>query len=253
MKKLLCVLLVMTIALSFAACGKEKQSKVTIYIPETMTISDPTGAVMVTINLVFEEGWETKESFQVTYSGDTEILGENVPTITYNGKTVITDMAGVSRSEAICDDNGRQISQTIYYLSENATMEKMETSVTYDAHGRRLTQVIKSYYSGNAEPVIQTQTYTYEDTETGSKGTWNDGDITYVIEYDKDYRFVAQATVMNGQEMSRSETEYDANGNQISTVSYYSGQKNMETKYTYKAVEVSAETAARLPQFKQGK
>ncbi|MBE6986570.1 MAG: hypothetical protein E7433_03990 [Ruminococcaceae bacterium] len=256
MKKLFCVLLVMTILLSFAACGKEKESKVTIYIPETDTVFQAdTVSSQLAVTYIFEEGWQEKESFRVTFSGNTEALGvgNDVPTMIFNGKTVITEMAGVKRSEATYDENGRQIFRITPFLTENATVAKMEFAFTYDAQGRKRTQITKYHYPDKAEPVTETQTYTYVDTETGSKGTYTEGNSSYVLEYDKNYRLVAKVTITDGQEISRTESEYDENGNQIKSISYDQGQKTSESKYTYKAVEVSEETANRLPQFNRGK
>ena len=256
MKKLFCVLLVMTILLSFAACGKEKESKVTIYIPETDTVFQAdTVSSQLAVTYIFEEGWQEKESFRVTFSGNTEALGvgNDVPTMIFNGKTVITEMAGVKRSEATYDENGRQIFRITPFLTENATVAKMEFAFTYDAQGRKRTQITKYHYPDKAEPVTETQTYTYVDTETGSKGTYTEGNSSYVLEYDKNYRLVAKVTITDGQEISHTESEYDENGNQIKSVSYDQGQKISESKYTYKAVEVSEETANRLPQFNRDK
>lgn len=252
MKKLLCVLLAMTVLLTLAACGQEKQRKVTIYIPETDTVYQAgTDSAPLSVTYIFEEGWQEKESFRMTYSGDIEILGvgKDVPTQIFNGKTVITEVTGVYRSEATYDDNGRQISRITPFLTENATMATMEFSYTYDAHGRKLTQVTKYYYPDTAETVTETQTYTYEDTETGSKGTFTEGDTTYVLEYDKNYRLVAEVTITDGLEVSREECGYDEHGNPVKAVTYDRGQKVSEAEYTYKAVEVSEETANRLPHF----
>ena len=255
MKKLLCVLLVMMTLVSFAACGKETQNKVTIYIPETDTVYYPdTASAPQSVTYNFEEGWQEKESFRVTYSGDIEILGvgKDVPTEIFNGKTVITEVAGVYRSEAAYDDNGRKISRITPFLSENANMAVMEFTYTYDAHGRMLTQVTKYSYPDKTEPVTETLIYTYEDTEAGSKGTFTEGATTYVLEYDKNYRLVAEVTITDGQEVSREECEYDEYGNPVKAVTYEQGQKVSEAEYTYKAVEVSEETANRLPYFKRG-
>ena len=252
MKKLLCVLLTMTVLLTLAACGQEKQRKVTIYIPETDTVYQADrGSAPLSVTYIFEEGWQEKESFRMTYSGDIEILGvgKDVPTQIFNGKTVITEVAGVCRSEATYDDNGRKISRITPFLTENATMATMEFAYTYDAHGRKLTQVTKYSYPDRAEPVTEIQTYTYEDTETGSKGTFTEGDTTYVLEYDKNYRLVAEVTITDGREVSREECEYDEHGNPVKAVTYDRGQKVSEAEYTYKAVEVSEETANRLPHF----
>ena len=65
----------------------------------------------------------------------------------------------------------------------------------------------------------------------------------------KNYRPVAKVTITDGQEVSRTESEYDEHGNQVKTVTYDRGQKISEAEYTYKAVEVSEETANRLPHF----
>lgn len=249
--------LCLTFCLLLAGCGKDSDQggKVTIFIPDTDTVFQ-TDTVLThkTLTYSYEEGWQDKESFRVTCSGDVEILGvgNDAPTMIFNGKTVITEIAGVYRSETTYDDNGRQIFRITPFLTENATIAKMEVTFTYDTRGRKLTQITKYYYPDEAEPVTQTQTYTYVDTETGSKGTWSEGNTTYIIEYDKNYCPVALATVTDGQEVSRTEAEYDEYGNQVKSVTYAQGQKVTETKFTYKEVEVSEETAARMPYFKRG-
>ena len=254
MKKLFCVLLVLTTVLSIAACAAEKQNMVTIYIPDTDIQIDP-DSTQRTVTYLFEEGWQEKESFRVTYTGDTEILGvgNDAPADIFSGNTIVSEIAGVKRSEATYDDYGRQISRITPFLSENANMATMEFAYTYDALGRRLTQTTKYSYPDKAEPEIETQTYTYEDTETGSKGTYTQGNTTYVLEYDKKCNLVTKATITDGQEVSRTESEYDQYGNWIRSVSYAYGQKTFEQQYTYKAVEVTEETANRLPWFKRGK
>lgn len=255
MKKLFCAFLIMTVLLSFAACGREKRDTVTIYIPDTdMVTQTDGGSEQLSVTYIFEEGWQEKESFRVTCSGDTEILGvgNDAPTMIVNGRTVITEIAGVRRSEATYDENGRQIFRITPFLSENANMATMEFTYTYDARGRKLTQVTKYYYPDQAEPVTETQTYVYEDTETGSKGVCSVGSTTYELHYDKSDRLVAKVTVTDGQEVSRTECEYDEHGNWVKAVSYEQGQKTSESEYTYKTVEVSEETANRLPFFTRG-
>ena len=253
MKKLFCVFFVMINLLFIAACVNEKQNEVTIYIPDT-DIQTNTDLTQLTVSYIFEEGWQEKESFRVAYIGDTEILGvgNDAPTEIINGNTIITEIAGVKRSVATYDDHGRQISRITPFLSENANMATMEFAYTYDTLGRRLTQVTKYSYPDKAEPEIETQAYTYEDTETGSKGTYTQGNTTYVLEYDKQCNLVTKATITDGQEVSRTESEYDQYGNWIRSVSYAYGQKTFEQHYTYKAVEVTEETANRLPWFKRG-
>ncbi len=254
MKKLFCALLVITTLFSIAACAAEKQNMVTIYIPDT-DIQIDADSTQRTVTYLFEEGWQEKESFRVTYSGDTEIfgVGKDAPADIFSGNTIITEIAGVKRSEATYDDHGRQLFRITPFLSENANMATMEFAYTYDALGRRLTQTTKYSYPDKAEPEIETQTYTYEDTETGSKGTYTEGNTTYVLEYDKQCNLVAKATITDGQEVSRTESEYDQYGNWIRSVSYAYGQKTYEQQYTYKAVEVTEATANRLPWFKRGK
>ena len=248
MKKLFCVLLVLITVLSLAACGKGEQNMVAIYIPDTDVQIDPDSTIR-TVTYLFEEGWQEKESFRVTYSGDTEILGvgNDAPSDVFSGNTIITEIAGVKRSEATYDQHGRQISRITPFISENANMAKMEFTYTYDALGRRLSQTTKYSYPDKTE--IETQTYTYEDMETGSKGTCTEGNTTYVLEYDKNGKLIVKATITDGQEVSRTESEYDQHGNWIRLVSYAYGQKQFEQQYTYKVVEVTEETANRLPWF----
>ena len=133
MKKLVCAILVLCLLFSFAACGKV--DNVTIYIPDTDIQIDP-DSTQRTVTYLFEEGWQEKESFRVTYIGDTEILGvgNDAPADIFSGNTIVTEIAGVKRSEATYDDYGRPISRITPFLSENANMATMEFTYTY-LHG----------------------------------------------------------------------------------------------------------------------
>ena len=137
--------------------------------------------------------------------------------------------------------------------ANNPDIEKTESTMTYDEHDRLLTEEIKTYAPGGTEPQIQTQTYTYTETDTGSKGTYTDGGIVTEQEYDKNYRCVKTVAVTNGQEIARTENTYDEFGNLVNVKTYANGQLTMITNYTFTAVEVDVETAARLPQFYKGK
>lgn len=221
---------------------------VTLYIPETMSLCDANGTVMAAITYIFEEGWQEKETFAVTYGGDdaTAQALAAVTSVTYSDKCVIMDMQGISYTETYYDKDGRAVKQ-ILMPANNPDVEKTETSFTYDEHDRILTQETKTYAPGAEEPQTETQTYTYTDTDTGSKGTSTDGGIIMEIEYDKDYRSVKVTTIVNGQEITRTENTYDAFGNLTSAKTYANGQLTMITNYTFTAVEVGVETAARLP------
>lgn len=248
MKKIASVLLVLAVLFSFAACSSG--DKVTIYIPETLTIQSANQAVLTTVDLVFEEGWESKKSFTVTYSGNLQGLGV-VPKMTYSDKGTVTEMEGVSRTEVTYDENGRSIAQNVVYLN-GLNMERTEMTFVYDEHGRRLEQETKTYYADAENPNVDIQTYVYEETADGSEGRFTDSRFCYVLTYDKDYRLVKQVMTANEKELSHVENTYDSNGNLLSTTSYVNGQIVTVMTYTYKAVEVSRETADRLPHFKRG-
>ena len=55
-----------------------------------------------------------------------------------------------------------------------------------------------------------------------------------------------------GDTVARMTYVYDEYGNQIGGESYVNGERMTKSATTFKAVEVSKETADRLPQFKHG-
>ena len=172
-------------------------------------------------------------------------------TFAYGDKSMVSEQTGISKNEVYYDDLGRVIRQVVT-PSATSGVTKTETNTTYDAQGRLLTVETKTYNAGQDTPLVQTVTYTYTNTDTGSKGTAANSGITYEVEYDKNNRLLKNITTANGQEVSRIENTYDENGNVISSVQYAQGQILMETKTAYTAVEVSEEAAARLPQFRKG-
>ncbi len=256
MKKLLCMLAAAAMLLSFAACEPEDQpdegstvEKVTIFIPDKLLVYGPEGTLMMETSMEYEKDWQKKESFTISYGSEANAVGMNVEMV-YGDKSIVTQIPNVYRTESFHDENGRLSRQVTEYLN-NLTLQKIENSYTYDEQGRRLTQETKTYYAGNEEPTTATQTFTYTETETGSKGTFTEGSITYIIEYNKEFRLTAQSTIVNDEEVTRTELTYDEHGNNVSSATYSNGQKISETRFTYKKVEISKETADRLPTFKR--
>ena len=247
MKKLLCVLLVMTMMLTFAACGKEKggDSKVTIYIPDTVTVYQG-DTVYAAVTYIFEEGWQNKASFTVTMGGDTDKLG-GTGTMVYSDKKLTQEVSNGASMEIYYNDKGQQIKMVNLYADGG----HREVTYTYESVGRMVSQEEKMYETADSEAVVTTTTYTYTETEDGSTSTEGAESYQVVNYYDKNGRQISQVVYRNGEEMSRTEATYDAAGNMTSQVSYYNGQKQM-MKYTWKAVEVSREVAERLPQFYKG-
>ena len=225
--------------------------KVTIYIPDEVIAADPTG-MQLTLQYVFEDGWQDKESFSATCGiCDENGLSAVISTVTYSERLTVMEIAGTNRTETVLDENGRAIAQTMTYLREDVELEKTETVSTYDEFGRILAQETTRYYSnelGSVETMVDC--YTYTETDTGSEGRMQDGGIVYVRIYDKNYRCVRSITILNGEEAVRTDSEYDEVGNLIKSISYSYGEKTQEIYYTWKAVEVSAEFAERMPQFK---
>lgn len=221
---------------------------VTIYIPEVMTVHMPDGTLYATITYDFEEGWQEKESFTVTYGGDAALMGL-IGTITYADRAITIELEGINRTVTQYDENGRVSRQDITYLMATAQVDKNETEMTYDEYGRVVTIKSTLYNKGQENPSVDWQDYTYVEIEEGSLGTYVMSNITNEREYDKDYRLIAQNTLQNGQVISRTEFVYDEFGNQINQITFSFGQKAMEMRTTYIAVEVSPDVADRLPTF----
>ena len=252
MKKLISILLSVMTVLSFAACSKG--DTVTIYIPETATIYGSTdNSPYSIVEYVVEEGWEKKTSFTVSYGGNVEALGKKTMTMTYGDKCLVTLVEDLTRTEECFDEKGRVISRTTEYISGSNSLERTETTFTYDAYGRVLTQRSQSDYSNLEEPVVLDYTYTYKETQKGSESTTTYGNITETRVYDQSYRLVELYQVVNEERVSHMTYRYDASGNQISGESYVNGERVTKVVNTFKAVKVSKETADRLPQFKRDK
>lgn len=258
------LLIALVLMLLLAACGQAgvdaESEMVSIYIPVSIATLSPDGTAQIMMNYVFEEGWQEKESFSVSFRfvDPQGILGEADAMIdqikmTYAEAYAMQETAGTYRTETVYDENGRAISQTMTYFIETAPNEKTETAMTYDELGRLLTQETKNYVRGKAEPEVTTETFVYTETDTGSEGVATSGAITSVRVYDKNGHVICQYTLRNGEETKRTESEYDDAGNLLKSASYFQGQKMTEYLYTYTAVEVSAECAARIPQFKRVK
>lgn len=223
-----------------------------LYLPESMSLCGPDGSALITMNYVYEEGWMDKETFTSTVAAELPGQGSVEMVTTFGDKYASSDMMGLTQTETHYDEQGRAILQ-VSIPNQNPTVDKIETVNTYDEYGRMLTTESKTYSTGQADPIMDSAAYTYTDTDTGSKGTSEKHGILQELYYDRDYHLVASVTIVNGQETSRMENTYDEYGNQIRQVQYIQGQKSMENLYTYTAVEVDAETAARLPQFCKGK
>ena len=258
MKKVMCVVLALLVIFGCAACGDApvtptgpQEKKVTIYIPDTMVMSDPNGDESIAARYVLEEGWQEKESFTL----NVELENNPDATVTassaiYSEKCVVSESTGTTRVETYYDDNGRTIQQKTIYLQEDAAYTSVETAMTYDEFGRPLKEETIYYERGKTEPSqTATKQYTYTETETGSEARDDSQGMVYVYAYDRNYRLVSSTIILNGKEMSRTTYEYDEAGNWISIITYYMGEIMSEARYTWKAVEVSEEFVARMPQF----
>ena len=252
MKKLLCAILALCILCAFAACGKE--SKVTIYIPETMTMKASTGEV-ATAQYVFEEGWENKESVVVTMqaSGIPEMDGVSLGKMTISNRTAVMEQTNALRTETTYNEKGQVVSNINELTNDGTLMQRTEITYTYDARGRKLTEESKVQRKDLDTPVVTTVTYTYTDTATGSEGRSESRSTIKVLTYDQNDRLICTTNILYGEEISRTENTYDEVGNLICSKTYAQGELISTQETTYRAVEVSKATADRLPNFKRGK
>ena len=109
------------------------------------------------------------------------------------------------------------------------------------------------YETADSEAVVTTTEYTYTDSADGYTATQEENGFKTVSTYNKENLLLSQVSYRNDEEMSRTEATYDEAGNMTSQINYYNGQKQTEMRYTWKAVEVSKELAARVPQLKTAK
>ncbi len=243
MKKCLALLLLFALLLPLTAC----KSTVTVYIPQTHTTEEVGGETKLQpVTFVYEEGWEDKENFTVTYS----INSENY-TMTVGDKytvSVVNVGNAQAKSETYYDENGRIIRTVSDRIGGD--VEKAETLITYDEIGRVTKQEQRLYKKDLADPEVTITEFTYVDTEDGSKGSYTVDDYSVVERfYNKEGRVLREVILIDGIEKSRTEYIYDKNGCQTGTAHYYEGELSSKTQTTYLAVEVSLEKAQKLPQY----
>jgi len=233
MKKLaLFLVLVMVFVLSGCV------SNPTLSIPITYQVLDANGNVTSTVTYIFEEGWQDKETFTITYSD------VNRGTVTVSDKCMIHRNANGPTTERYYDTQGRVIREKIYYPDWEDS--EVETLYTYDEYGRLLTTEKKS------EGTSTVNTYAYTDTDTGSKGMYEEDGVINELHYDHSYRQTTQVRRVVGSEFEiaiLTETVYHEDGS-ISHFQYSQGKLFRELRHYYTQETVSAETAARLPWFR---
>ena len=275
MKKLMALLLAMAMVFAFAACGDDSATPettkpeatdptqpegtdptdpadpavpqtVTVYIPASIAIEYPDGTVYGPAEMVYEENWQTKDSFLTSYS--IEIAGMKLENkITYGNKSAKTETSGV-QVETVIDENGRTVKQTSYGAIGTG-MEKSETVYVYDAQGRLIKETTTTKYTSVETLEEHVTEYVITETADGSEGRAVMGNATIIYVYDKQFRQVATITIVDGVETSKVEMTYDEAGNLVNQKTYNMGTLQTTITYTYKTAEISAEKAEQLPQF----
>lgn len=247
MKRFLCAVMAFITIICLTACGCENQelgNMVTVLVPEKITFTSSSGSGPVEINVVFEEGWESKDNFFVKY----ESTKKNHPfaqSVLYGNKESTQLHLNGLRVEYTYDERGNILRQ-IEYVSGYGGDVVVDRTFTYDTLGRILTEKVV----GGEEPVQLH--YRYDDTAEGSIGTAYSDTARYEVVYDENNRLVRTA-VFEGYDQSSTVYTYDAKGSLISSSVYERGVLVSKTKTTYKAVRISIEKAQQLPVFKQDK
>ena len=226
--------LVLVMLLSLLGCDLAAP---TLCIPTSYQTLDADGNVNYTNNFHFEEGWQDKDTFTITYSDPRQ------GTVTVSDKCMIHQVDGGPTTELYFDDQGRVIREVSIYPYDDT--KDLVTLYTYDQHGRLLTKTQDGL-------VI---TYTYTDTENGSQGICQLDGTRYELHYDSRYRLTTQIehfVDMDGLDVPnlRIETVYHEDGS-ISQLNYIVGRLTTERRVFYSQQKVSAETVARLPWFQQ--
>lgn len=244
MKKLFAALLVMAVLISFTACKTEEQ--VTIYVPVSETeYTAENGEPTSVIYFLYESGWAKKTSFTVSHSTDGKTAAENGTTYKYEDKHTTVDNSDM-QWDKYTDEQGRVVSERVLYKQ---TSQLIQTVRTYDESGRILTQVTSTAFLSGSDTYLPQVTFTYEETEDGSKGTGTQSGYTEVYTYDKNHRLVSYTTLILGTEQSRTEYTYDEHGNVTEMAVYTAGEFSYKTVTAYKAEQVNKSTADCLPQF----
>lgn len=244
MKKLICILLLLTVVLAFAACSPVE--KVTIYVPDTITeyVGEDTTPTAVTY-LLYSKGWEKADSFTVSYSADGKTPLEGGTTITYADKHTTT-VGNETRVDEYRNEKGQVISRNVLFESSSQVIQSV---LTYDEHGRILTQTTSTSFVGGKETYLPQVTFTYEETGEGSKAVGEQNGYAEIYCYDQEYRLVSYSVTIMGKESSCTEYAYDEYGNRTEIAVYADGKLSTKSVTTYKAVEVNKEVADGQPQF----
>lgn len=249
MRKFLLFLLLFGLLMSFSACEKEPEM-VTIYIPVSVEIEVGEGTFYGPMGIAYEKGWQNKESFTMSYYIETDEL-ELQNTTTYGNKTTKVT-SGSTTKVSNYDDKGNLVLLTITG-NPGKNILKIETATEYDEHNRTLKKTQTTYYTDGKENDVTVTAYTYTDTVQGSEGVCVQGDYTYRVFYDEQYRCIGAVTFEKDKEISKTEYTYDEYGNPETSTVYVEGVQDTRTVYTYKAVTISREKAEQLPMFVRAK
>ena len=245
MKKLVAFLLTFGMLMGFSACGKEPEM-VTIYIPATVEFEVGEGTFYGPLDIVFEENWQTKDRFTMSYSIDSD--GAELKNTTIYGDKTTEVTSGGSTRVSVYDEKGRVTLQTVTGVLGEYVL-KVETATEYDEHGRTQKKTQTTYYTDGRKNDVSVTTYTYTDLVAGSEGSCEQDGYIYKVFYDEQYRCIGALTLQDGKEINKTEYTYDENGNPESSTTYTDGEQESRAVYTYKKVEVSREKADKLPQF----
>lgn len=175
-------------------------------------------------NYYYDEDGEINWGYEYTYDADGNILTEKVygeegleseVTYTYDadGNMLTWTQSDGDRTVYTYNADGLLEKEVSYYYDGEPGSW---VTYTYDDHGNKLTQT-NGY---GADENTSTTSYTYENTYDGDK-------LVEVKEY------------CEGELTSHS--KYDADGNQILSVSYWSGEETYRTETTYENGKVSKE------------
>ena len=204
------------------------------------------GNIYGPMDVFFEKGWQTANQFSMIYYIDMESASLKNETI-YGNKTTQTTSGGRT-TVTTYDEKGRTVLQRATGTLGN-NIEKVEATTEYDENGRVLKKTQTIYYSDGKANEVSVLAYTYTDTVEGSEGVCVLDSYTYKLIYDMEYRCVGSVTLLKNEETSRTEYNYDDDGNMEIITSYVEGVQDTKTTYTYKAVTVTREKAEQLPQF----
>lgn len=247
MKKILAILLVLTLLLATAACGKSDTAPTTkpggedatVGTTEAVVDSENGNGVLAEVTVItYDDSGTSTKTTQLSYEDGYNLVSTE---ITLNGELSSKETYDLRLDETVFmafyrdgqmqteyryqyDDQGRLLSGSV------TDTEKTEHVHTYDQYGNTLSS--RRYVDGELE-----YERTYENSYDGQTLTktvqYENGEICNVTSYDGSGRMTENISYGDGVPKYRVTYKYDERGNVLEDAEYSGDTKIHNSSYTY--------------------